>query len=597
MDGDGQDPALEGNVGDRRYRLLDTIGIGGFGSVRRAELLGGSGFKRYVAIKFVTADDGQESDVARRLRDEARILALLPHRNIVRVEDLVFLDGRWGVVMEYVPGADLRTVALHGPMPSRAAAELTREVALALDVAHRALHPETGRPLNIVHRDIKPGNIRITPSGEVRVLDFGVARSELSIREARTQSMRFGSPGYIAPERFDGEDLPASDVFSLGVVLGEIISNTRLDQLAVRPDRFKRQVGELLQRVPRSAQVLSELLEEMLSYEAERRPSAADVARRLRDIAPTGEGPWLSDWAELHIAPLVNVTIPPADDREPPANSSSSLAPDTEERWEQLVDSDGGLYRAGGLDEHQLPAEPTSDLFTVAESLAAQDALTPRDPALADEPGTLAPPEPLGSLPSMEDGPEGTTEDIDGPEAAQEPARDERPDLRPLLWLSAVALVVGLSLLWWWSMQPVPPPLETTRVVEQPTTPDLASQGTSPQEPAPQDLPGEAAPDQGPLPPVEEPKPVQAPPEPVQPPAPKLRYGRVQVQGPVKSASLIGSNGQSYRISSAVPVGVYDVKVTFEGGATVTLQDLVTVVDDKTVQLTCDEIAMLCRAQ
>lgn len=585
MDGDSQRSVPDGSAGERRYRLMEVIGVGGFGSVRRAELLGPSGFRRYVAIKFVATEQAEEDDVVRRLRDEARILALLPHRNIVRVEDLVRIEGRWGVVMEFVPGADLRTLVLRGAMPARTAAELAREVALALDVAHRAVHPDSGRPLGIVHRDIKPANIRITPSGEVRVLDFGVARSTLTIREAHTRSVRFGSPGYIAPERFDGEDLPASDVFSLGVVLCETVSNQRVEQLAVRPDRFKRQVAEMLARLPEPAAPLAPLLEEMLAYDAEHRPSAADVARRLRDLASRAEGPWLSDWADLHVAPLVTTTIPPDEPRERSAGSSGSLDPG-DGPWSDPVDPDatdvvvpGALL--GG-------AAPTADLYAALppEEAPARGLLEHPLPAPPEE-STLAPPERAPPAP---------------------PAADEAPDLRPVLWMSGIVALIGLLLLGSWALRPTPLPVvvpapaaalvlppagDVGPAVAAPLAPEAAVPAP---DPAQAGAPGgvdAAAPDPTPPEPVVE---SPAPLPPTDPRPARVSSGKVVVQGPVEQVRLVNGS-RSTRNLSAIPAGVYDLQVTFPGGSQISLPGAVKVEAGQTTTVTCDEIAMLCRAR
>ena len=206
----------------RRYNILGTLGKGGFGTVYKAQLHGSAGFTKIVALKVLNAEVAGKEEFARRARDEARVLGLVRHRAIVQVDGLVVLQGHWVVVMEYVSGVDLKRLMQAGSVPPGVALEIIEEVAQALDAAYRQPGPE-GKPLGLLHRDIKPSNLRITERGEVKVLDFGTARANFQSREAQTQALTFGTVGYMAPERMDFEDLPAGDVYALGVVLYELL--------------------------------------------------------------------------------------------------------------------------------------------------------------------------------------------------------------------------------------------------------------------------------------------------------------------------------------------------------------------------------------
>ncbi|MCB9766530.1 MAG: serine/threonine protein kinase, partial [Alphaproteobacteria bacterium] len=439
------------STGTRQYRLMEQIGVGGFGSVVRAELVGASGFRKYVAVKLLNVEDHRERELGRRLRDEARILALLRHRTIVRVEDLVRIEGRWAVVMEYIEGQDLRQVLNLGPLPPKVAAEVCREVAMALTAAHRATHPDTGEPLSIVHRDIKPGNIRITPDGDVKVLDFGVARATFDTREATTRAVRFGSPGYMAPERFDGEDLPASDVFSLGVVLYESLAGRRLGQPPVRPQPFDAHVEQaltVLQEVrPELPGELVALLRDMLRYDAPERPDAHHVARGLRDMIAALPGPWLGDWAMN----VVETTIPPAEAPGPrPARGEGTL---------DTFDGVRGDQRFGASTWSEAlprPAQPTAD-----ELLRPDDA--PPPPPVGGEALTEA----MG--PSFE---ELDTEEVEVPAPPPAPVPAAVPTAQPAAarraWapLVALLLVLGAGLGWMATRSPPPEPLAVERAPE-----------------------------------------------------------------------------------------------------------------------------------
>ena len=284
-------------IGARNYAVVETIQRGSQGTVYRGRVYGEAGFVKDVAIKMMRPSwaGHTEAEVVARLRDEARLLAALQHRAIVRVEDLVQLGGRWAVVMELVPGVDLLDLFEHQPIPPRCATEIAREVAFALDAAHNAIDPLDGQPMRIVHRDIKPANIRVTPRGEVRVLDFGVADARFATREQGPDAKRFGSRGYVAPERLRGIDGPAGDVYALGVVLLECLVRQRIGVLPLDPAAH---LGAVEQRVSTLAtpHALRELLLGMLAFEASHRPDASEVGRCLRELTSLLAGPWLADW-------------------------------------------------------------------------------------------------------------------------------------------------------------------------------------------------------------------------------------------------------------------------------------------------------------
>jgi len=183
----------------RTVRFLETIGTGGFGSVYLAEVHARGGFVQRLAVKVLSAELAASSDVAARHRDEARLLALLNHDNIVKVVDMVEIDGRPALLMEVVDGVDGGALLRHAPLPARAAVEVGQAVASALRFASETPEPGTGRPLAVVHRDIKPANILISRHGGVKVLDFGIARGDFD-REGRTESVQFGTARYMAPE-------------------------------------------------------------------------------------------------------------------------------------------------------------------------------------------------------------------------------------------------------------------------------------------------------------------------------------------------------------------------------------------------------------
>lgn len=294
------------------------MGKGGFGTVYEARLLGEGGFSKRVALKVLHRDLDAAEDVAQRQRDEARILGLIRHRAVVHVDGLTQLNGRWTVVMEFIDGLDLNKIMkLHGRLPASVAIGIIGEVAGALHVAYHTDGPD-GRPLRLLHRDIKPSNITVTTAGEVKVLDFGVARADFDLREARTRSVRFGSMGYMSPERLEGEDVAAGDIYSLGVLLWEMLCGTRFGQTQLERKKQEKRVDEqialLREKLGPVSDGLIQLIRDMISFFPEDRPTGREVERRCGELFRDVDGPLLRDWAERQIAKLQHGVSAPEDE-------------------------------------------------------------------------------------------------------------------------------------------------------------------------------------------------------------------------------------------------------------------------------------------
>ena len=181
---------------------------------------------------------------------------------------------------------------------------VVQNVASALDVAYHRPSPVTGKPLEVLHRDIKPGNIRLTPDGEVKVLDFGIARSENFDREAQTTEYQLGSLNYMAPELLTGgQASPASDVYSLGVTFFECLARDRFGWAGESDDmhgaKLEKRLAELDMR-PSGALVddVLALLRAMMAFDPSIRPKPADVVRRARTLADQMPGADIEDWAQ-----------------------------------------------------------------------------------------------------------------------------------------------------------------------------------------------------------------------------------------------------------------------------------------------------------
>ncbi len=262
-----------------------------------------------VALKVLRRDVGLNGQAVERLRDEGRLLAKLSHPAILKVHDLLVLEGRVALVTEFVDGQDLSTCFEgESPPPLRTLLEVIAQVAGALDCAWTSPVEEGGKALRMVHRDVKPSNIRIGRRGAVKLLDFGIARTDEMTREAKTMTdMLVGSPPYMAPERFLAENVePASDVFALGAILAEGVAGrkvfdvpvTMLAGLAVSHERYTVFVDDRLEPLQEQmpGQVFA-LLRSMLAYEPDDRPTAKDVSRACTRLADRQSGATLARWA------------------------------------------------------------------------------------------------------------------------------------------------------------------------------------------------------------------------------------------------------------------------------------------------------------
>jgi eukaryotic-like serine/threonine-protein kinase len=265
----------EGIVLNNRYQLLERLGHGGMSDVFRARDLM---LERYVAIKLLHEKDSQDETFQQRFRQEARAAANLSHPNIVTVHDFGLDQGKLFIVMEYVPGKDLKTLLRQrGRYPYQEAIPLIVQACAGIGYAHRA---------GLVHCDIKPHNMIVTPDGRLKVTDFGIARALSTILPDERADVVWGSPQYFSPEQAVGEaPSPASDVYSLGVVLYEVLTGAlpfsaptseELALLHLQADPIP-----LHEYVPDIPSALDEIVMKVLSKEPAARYRTADQLGRV----------------------------------------------------------------------------------------------------------------------------------------------------------------------------------------------------------------------------------------------------------------------------------------------------------------------------
>ncbi len=312
-----------------RYQLTERLAIGGMAELFRARVLGAHGFQKSVVIKKILPHLAGDPSFVSMFIDEAKITARLDHPKIAQVLELGTIGDSLYIAMEYVDGVDVLAVLRAAaqkrqPLPPNLAVHIAHEVLDALDYAHLA-RDEVGKPLGIVHRDISPSNVLISRRGDVKLADFGIAHA--LDRQQRTQAgMLKGKYGYMSPEQVIGTDIDArSDLFSVGIILAEMLMGRRLFSAAneldvllmvrdVQLDRLHKYGSHIppelmavlmraLQREPKTRyQAAAEFREELAEFL---------FTRRLR-IAP-------ADLAQM-IDGIVAPKVPPQPGSGPPAS-------------------------------------------------------------------------------------------------------------------------------------------------------------------------------------------------------------------------------------------------------------------------------------
>jgi len=215
-----------------RYSLIDKIGIGGMAEVFLARHTGVEGFEKEIVIKRIRSHLSESPEFVNMFLGEAKLAAQLNHPSIVQIYDLGKIKDSFFIAMEYIPGRDMSAVIpkskLTGiPFPLEYAFKIAGHVCEALYYAHTKAD-QMGVPLNIVHRDVSPENIRVAWTGTVKILDFGIAKAATQIHETKAGQIK-GKVSCMSPEQVLGKTVDRrSDLFSLGIVLYEWISGFKL---------------------------------------------------------------------------------------------------------------------------------------------------------------------------------------------------------------------------------------------------------------------------------------------------------------------------------------------------------------------------------
>ncbi len=296
----------------QRYRVVEKLESGGMAEVFRAESEGLQGFRKQVAIKRVLPHLSEKTRFIQMFLDEARLSAHLNHSNCVQVFDIGVGDDAYFIVMEFVDGSNLKQIMEklrkeERSLPIASAALIVHELCKGLAYAHE-LRDRRGKPLHIVHRDMSPPNVLITKYGEVKIVDFGLAKATSQLEKSEPGIIK-GKFSYLAPEAAMGQEVDArTDIFSVGIMLWELLAGKRLFlgesdfqtvQLVQRtdipsissinplvPPRLEEMVNRALARDPvaryQSAREFAQELTTFL-YEHGRSVDLFDIARLVHD--------------------------------------------------------------------------------------------------------------------------------------------------------------------------------------------------------------------------------------------------------------------------------------------------------------------------
>ncbi len=287
-----------------KYLLLDRIAVGGMAELYRAMMTGAEGFEKLIAIKKLLSHLTVQENLVNAFVGEAKLAALLQHQNIVQIYDFGSVDGDYFIAMEHLFGKDLRLIVDKSeekelPLSLEYVMYIASRVCEGLDYAHH-LRDLEGNPLHIIHRDISPPNIFITYDGEVKIVDFGIAKAASQNTET-VEGVIKGKVSYMSPEQAGGQSVDQrSDIFATGILLYEMLTGKRMfegEPLQILPKVCEAEFEPLDQVVKNLPPELYEILQRALAKDPDQRyQSSGDMLSDLEecmhenDFRPTARG-------------------------------------------------------------------------------------------------------------------------------------------------------------------------------------------------------------------------------------------------------------------------------------------------------------------
>lgn len=302
-----------------RYKLLNLLGEGGMAKVYRAILFGPMGFEKEVALKRLDSKVTADERVVKALINEARLGGQLKHKNIIEIYEFNQVNGHYFMAMEYVDGWTLGALVRRCRnrreyLPSSVVYEVIANICKGLEYAH-ALQDKTGRALNLVHRDLKPGNVMVSREGDVKLMDFGIAKADSNLYKTTAADVTKGTPIYMSPEQVTGEQVDQrSDLFSLGSILVELVTNEvpflADNLLAIMHAVLNADISTALALVEKRTPLFAPIVAKAMAKDREGRfDSAAELTKTLRAVRRELEpGPTLTEWLEDNMAEMPEAT-------------------------------------------------------------------------------------------------------------------------------------------------------------------------------------------------------------------------------------------------------------------------------------------------
>jgi serine/threonine protein kinase len=362
-------------VGERQfgpYRLVRQVAVGGMAEIHLAKTNGIAGFEKYVALKMIHPNFAADDQFIQMLVDEAKIAVQLNHGNIAQTFDLGRVGDTYYITMEFVDGADLYKILRRGSekdveIPLDVCAFVAKEVTSALDYAHRK-RDHTGKTLGIVHRDVSPQNVLISYAGEVKLVDFGIAKATMKARQTAVGVIK-GKYYYMSPEQAWGDQVDyRSDIFSAGIVLYEMIVGQmlyleedlqKLIEMARKADIAP--PSTLRKGVP--PQLESIVMRALARDRRERYQSAGDFATDLERFLHTYSPVFTAAKVAGHLKSIIGPPVELPEDVEVRDGPSSTHALSTQDLVldkEELKDENSVIFRVADL-RPKKPAVRTRD--------------------------------------------------------------------------------------------------------------------------------------------------------------------------------------------------------------------------------------------
>ncbi|MBW2524367.1 MAG: serine/threonine protein kinase, partial [Deltaproteobacteria bacterium] len=364
-----------------RFEPLTRLATGGMADIWLARELGAAGLERFVVIKRLLPHLARDPDIVDMFVSEARFVARLVHPNVVQIHELCEDDEGYFLVMEYVAGCSVRELTSAARkaerlLPPDVAVCIVEQACRGAHAAHELKDP-AGQPLGLVHRDISPHNLMVGPQGDVKLLDFGIAKATAAAEATRTGTLK-GKQGYMSPEQCRTTRVDRrSDVFTLGIVCWELLTGQRLFKRETEFTTMKAIEGSeapLVTEVrPDLPPAFDAVVARALDKDLEARWQTADDFRRVL-IAAADEADihFSRDSLAVHVMDLLGAKL---EHREKALRGAASLTahPDEEELHRVLARSDASMVPL----EERTSRTGSDDVATVVQRRGGRSGAPP----------------------------------------------------------------------------------------------------------------------------------------------------------------------------------------------------------------------------